>query len=152
MLWNPTQPSNNKMEFLLYLTPESKQVLNQLYAAKFSVKENVDFCKRNRDTFGYADFGKKVVICTKNIKNSGYDLKQYLNQTVMHEAVHAAHFCNGFRPFGISKKQMLLSSNKQQSVYDSIEVSKAPYQIEHEAHWMESYPSKVKYVIQKYCF
>lgn len=139
------------MEFLLYLTPEAKQTLEQLYKTKVSVKENIHFCNKNSDLFGYADFNKKIIICTKNIKKSGYNVKYYVSQTLMHEAVHVAHFCNGLRPFGISKKDMPLSSDKLQSVRDSVKMSQATYQIEHEAHWMEKYPGKIKTVLEKYC-
>lgn len=139
------------MEFLLYLSPESKSLLNQIYQARFSVRENVEYC-RNKDIFGYVDFGKKFVICTQNIKSSGYDVHSSINQTFLHEAVHVAHMCNGYRPFGISTKHMPLSSSKMQDVNSSLNASSAPRGIEHEAHWMEDKPGKINYVIQKYCF
>ena len=140
------------MEFLLYLTPQAQDILNQIYRAKYSVQENVGYCKSDENIFGYADFGKKFVICTKNIKRGGYDLKFYTNETVYHEAVHVAHLCNGYRPFGISKNDMPLSSNKLQDVKNSVSSSTASAQIEHEAYWMEDKPDKVKYVLKKYCF
>jgi hypothetical protein len=139
------------MEFLLYLTPESKQILDQIYKSKFLVYENAYFCK-NKNVFGYADLGKKFVICTKNIKDGGYDVSHYVNETLMHEAVHIAHMCNGYKPFGISKDNMPLSSDKIQNVRDSVKNSRASYQMEHEAYWMEDKPDKINYVIQKYCF
>ena len=140
------------MEFLLYLTPEAKDILNQVYRAKFSVTENSYFCRENTTLFGYSDFGNKFVICTQNIKRSGEDVKFYVNQTVAHEAVHVGHLCNGFRPFGISLSDMPLPSNKLEDVKNSTKTSYASYRIEYEAHWMENKPEKVKYVIQKYCF
>lgn len=140
------------MEFLLYLTPQAQDILNQIYRAKYSVKENIGYCKSNENIFGYADFGKKFVICTKNIKRSGYDPKFYINETVYHEAVHVAHLCNGYRPFGISKNDMPLPSNKLQDVKNSVSSSTSSAQIEHEAYWMEDKPNKVKYVLKKYCF
>jgi len=139
------------MEFLLYLSPEAKSLLNQIYQAKFSVRENVEYCK-NQNIFGYVDFGKKFVICTKNIKSSGYDVYASINQTFLHEAVHVGHMCNGYRPFGIPMKTMPLSSSKMQDVNSSIKESTASRGIEHEAHWMENKPEKINYVIQKYCF
>ncbi len=140
------------MEFLLYLTPQAKDILNQIYQAKYSVKENVDHCRSNKDIFGYADFGQKFVICTKNIKKSGFNLKHYINETVYHEAVHVAHLCNGYKPFGISKKDMILPAFKYQDIDNSVKASNAPPQIEHEAYWMEDKPNQVKYVLKKYCF
>jgi hypothetical protein len=138
------------MEFLLYLTPQAKEIVNIIHKAKYSVRENVEFC-RNKDFFGYADFGKKFVICTKNIKNSGLNVKFYINETVYHESVHVAHHCNGYRPFGISKSDMYLSSNKLQDVKNSVNSSTASSQMEHESYWMEDKPEKVRYVLKKYC-
>ena len=139
------------MEFLLYLTPQAKDILNQIYQAKYSVRENVDYCRKNKDIFGYADFGQKFVICTKNIKNSGFELNHYVNETVYHEATHVAHLCNGYKPFGLSKKDMILPAFKYQDIKNSVKISGASAQIEHEAYWMEDKPEKVKYVIRKYC-
>jgi hypothetical protein len=140
------------MEFLLYLTPQAKDILNQIYRAKYSVRENVGYCRSNKNIFGYADFGNKFVICTKNIKISGFDVKHYVNETVYHEATHVGHLCNGYRPFGISLNDMFLPPNKLQDVRNSVKSSTASYLIEHEAYWMEDKPEKVKYVLQKYCF
>ncbi len=140
------------MEFLLYLTPQAKDILNQVYQAKYSVSENVDHCRSNKDIFGYADFGRKFVICTKNIKQSGFDPKHYINETVYHEATHVAHLCNGYKPFGISKKDMILPAFKYQDIKNSVKTSNASAQIEHEAYWMEDKPNQVRYVLKKYCF
>ena len=139
-------------EFLLYLTPQAKDILNQIYKAKYSVSENVGYCRSNKNIFGYADFGNKFVICTKNIKQSGFDLEHYINETVYHESVHVAHLCNRYKPFGISKKDMILPAFKYQDVKNSVKVSSSSAQMEHEAYWMEDKPDKVKYVLQKYCF
>ena len=139
------------MEFLLYLTPQAQDILNQVYKAKYSVQENVGYCRSNETIFGYADFGKKFVMCTKNIKKSGYDLKFYINETVYHESVHVAHMCNGYKPFGIPVKYMPLSANKLQDIKNSVSASTASTRMEREAYWMEDKPEKVKYVIRKYC-
>ncbi len=139
------------MEFLLYLTPQAKDILNQIYQAKYSVRENVGHCRSNMNLFGYADFGNKFTICTKNIKNSRFDTKYYINETVYHEGTHVAHLCNGHKAFGISKKDMSLPAFKYKDIQNSVRVSGASTQIEHEAYWMEDKPEKVKYVIQKYC-
>ena len=139
------------MEFLLYLTPQAKDILNQIYKAKYSVRENVGFCRSNKDIFGYVDFGKKFIICTNNIKNSGYDKQFYINETLYHEAVHVGHMCNGYKPFGISQKQMQIPDAKYQDIKNSTKVSVASAKMEHEAYWMEDKPEKVKYVVQKYC-
>jgi hypothetical protein len=140
------------MEFLLYLTPQAQDILNQVYRANYSVRENIGHCRSNKNIFGYADFGKKFIICTNNIKRGGFDPEFYINETVYHEAVHIAHMCNGHKPFGISLKDMPLSSNKLQDVKNSVSVSSSSLRMEHEAYWMEDKPDKVNYVLQKYCF
>ncbi|NDG74544.1 MAG: serine hydroxymethyltransferase [Synechococcaceae bacterium WB8_1B_136] len=140
------------MEFLLYLSPQAKEILNQVYLAKYSVSENTGYCRSIKDLFGYADFGKKFVICTKNIVRSDLDLNTYINQTIYHEGVHVAHLCNGYKPFGLARKNMILPAFKLQGVKNSTKASTASTQIEHEAYWMEDKPEKVSYVIQKYCF
>ena len=138
------------MDFLFYLTPQAQEIVNLIRKANYSVKENVEFC-RNKKFFGFANFGKKFVICTNNIKNSGFDPKFYINETVYHESVHVAHHCNGYRPFWISKGDMPLPSNKLQDVQNSVDASTASSQMEHEAYWMEDKPDKVRYVLKKYC-
>lgn len=142
------------MEFLLYLTPEAQDILNQVYRAKYNVRENIEYCISNKTIFGYVDFKKNLVICTNNIKKGNFSLEFYVNETIYHEAVHVAHMCNGYRPFGISMKSMLLPSNKLQDVKNSSNLSNSSdrFKIEHEAYWMEDKPNEIKYVLQKYCF
>lgn len=142
------------IEFLLYLTPHAREVLSEVYKANYRVVENINFCRKNTDLFGYADLDKNFVICTKNIKKSGYDLKHYVSETVIHEAVHVGHMCNDYRPFGILSKDMPLPSNKIQDIKNSMGASVKSdknYKMEHEAYWMEDKPEKVKYVLKKYC-
>lgn len=138
------------MEFLLYLTPIGRQIVDNVISAGYPVRENIEYCK-NKNIFGYGDFNK-MVICTKNIKNSGYDFEHYVNETVYHEAVHMAHMCNGYKPFYIHMKDMPISEYKLQDVKKSVSTSSASQQMEHEAYWMEDKPEKVNYVLKKYCF
>jgi len=138
------------MEFLLYLTPTANQIINNIIKAGYPVKENIGYC-RDKNYFGYGDFDK-LVICTKNIKQSGHNLEHYVNETVYHEATHIAHMCNGYKPFYIDLKDMPLSPEKLQDLKKSVSISTASNQMEHEAYWMEDKPDKVNYVLQKYCF
>lgn len=138
------------MEFLLYLSPIGRQIVDNVVRAGYPVRENIEYC-RNKNQFGYGDYDK-MVICTQNIKNGGYDLKRYVNETVYHEAVHIAHMCNGYKPFYINKKDMPLSWEKLEDVKKSVQMSTASSQMEHEAFWMEDKPEKVNYVLKKYCF
>jgi hypothetical protein len=137
------------MEFLLYLTPIGRQIAQNVIKANFPIRENIEYCK-NADLFGYGDFDK-LVICTENIKKSGYDLHHYVNETLYHEAVHIAHMCNGYKPFNISVQDMPIPSNKLQDVKNSVNASRASVQMEHEAYWLEDKPKKVNYVVKKYC-
>jgi hypothetical protein len=95
---------------------------------------------------------KKFVVCTKNIKNGGWNVRHYVNETVYHEAVHSAQNCKG-SIFRIPKNKMYLPENKLQDIKNSIAIT-GGYDAkmrEHEAYWMEDKPEKVKYVVQKYC-
>jgi hypothetical protein len=140
------------MEFLLYLTPEAREILDLVYKKNYIVKENIELCKKHKEFFGYADSRKKFVICTDNIKKSGHDVKFYINETIYHESVHVAHYCNGFNPFGISLNKMRLSDDKLYSLNNSLSLSNSKSRIEYEAYWMEDKPNEVKYVLKKYCF
>ncbi len=139
------------MEFLLYLTPIGNDIMKSLAQARFTIRENIGLCS-NKNVFGYTDIPKKFVVCTKNIKNGGWDLRHYVNETVYHEAVHAAQNCKG-SIFRIPENKMSLSTNKLQDVKNSVKISgdNTTRMREHEAYWMEDKPEKVKYVVQKYC-
>jgi len=138
------------MEFLLYLTPVGREIIQTVIRAKYPVKENIEFCS-NQEYFGYAN-SNKLVICTNNIKKSGYDVKKYVNETVYHEATHIAHMCKGYKPFYISLNDMPLPENKLKDIEKSVRLSTSSRQMEHEAFWMEDKPEKVKYVLKKFCF
>jgi len=138
------------MEFLLYLTPVGREIIQTVIRANYPVKENIEFCSK-QEYFGYAN-SDKLVICTNNIKKSGYDVKKYVNETVYHEATHIAHMCRGYKPFYISLNDMPLPENKLQDIKKSLRLSTASRQMEHEAFWMEDKPEKVKYVLKKFCF
>ena len=138
------------MEFLLYLTPIGREIVQNVIRAGYPVRENIEFC-RDKNRFGYGNFNK-MVICTNNIKRSGLNVKEQINYTVYHEAVHMAHMCNGYKPFYINVKDMPLPWNKMEDIKKSMATSTASRQMEHEAFWMEDKPKKVNYVLKKYCF
>jgi hypothetical protein len=142
------------MGFFLYLTPIGNNIMNDLAKARFNIRENVGLCS-NRDIFGYADKPKKFIICTKNIKSSGYDVRFYLNETVYHEATHAAQNCKGGNNLiGIPKSKMPISGNKLQDIHNSMRLT-GNYKVamrEHEAYYLEDKPEKVRYYVKKFCF
>jgi hypothetical protein len=140
------------MEFLLYLSPQGQQLIRDLISAKFHIHENVGLCNDNI-TFGYVDFPNKFVVCTKNIRNQGYDLRHYVSETVYHEAVHAAQICKGGN-LGLTTKQTPLPWNKLQDVKNSVQATQN-YGAEHrerEAYYLEDKPSKVRHYVRKFCF
>ena len=149
------------MEFLLNLTPVGNEIINNLVRAKFKVQENVQYCRTEKGTFGYLEnSSKRLVVCTANIKNGGWDLQHYLNETVYHEAVHAAQQCKSrgvmgiFGPvtLGIPKKMMPLSSDKKDEVKKSSTFIPGSYDREYEAYYLESKPQKVIHYVKKFCF
>ena len=139
------------MEFLLYLSPQGQQLIRDLISAKFHIHENVGLCQ-NKKVFGYTTTPNKFVICTKNIEGSGFDPHRYVQETVYHEAVHAAQICNNSKPFGTSTKALPLPWNKEEDIKKSMSLSKTNQQREREAYFYEDKPDKVNYLVRKYCF
>ena len=136
------------MEFINYLTPPAKEILNMVRLANFQVIENSSKCK-NKSIFGWQE-SKIVIICTNNIVKHGQP-HIYITETLLHEAVHVAQSCKG-GSFHISKKLMPLPPEKLVDVKKSNSLSNSSSATEHEAHWMENKPEKVKYVLNKFCF
>ena len=143
------------MDFLIYLLPETKDVYD-LVSKKVRFVENSELC-RKYDIYGmYQSDTNKFIICTQRIVN-GPDVKYYINETVLHEAVHVAQSCKTrnrtVSPLGISPYDMPLSNRRSNDLKKAIRMSgEVIKNIEHEAFWMEDKPNKVKYVVQKYCF
>ena len=141
------------MEFLLYLSPQGQQIVRDMISAKFHIQENVGLCQNNQ-VFGYTDIPRKFVVCTKNIKNGGWNMQHYISETVYHEATHAAQICRGNEPLGLSAKSMPLPSNKLQDIRNSVNTTKSykAVQKEHEAYYFENKPTQVRYYVRKFCF
>jgi hypothetical protein len=143
------------MDFLIYLLPETKDVYD-LVSKKVRFVENSELC-RKYDIYGmYQSDTNKFIICTQRIVN-GPDVKYYINETVLHEAVHVAQSCKTrnrtVSPLGISPYDMPLSNRRANDLKKAIRMSgEVTKNIEHEAFWMEDKPNKVKYVLEKYCF
>jgi len=136
------------MEFINYLTPPVKEILNMVRLANFQIIENGSRCN-NKNVFGWKDT-KVITICTNNIVSHGQP-HIYVTETLLHEAVHVAQSCKG-GSFHISKKLMPLPPEKLVDVKQSISISINSSTTEHEAYWMEDKPEKVKYVLNKFCF
>jgi hypothetical protein len=143
------------MDFLLYLSPQGMEIYNMI-SKKIRVVENTPICQKY-DIYGwYQNTSKTMVFCTNRIVSKGkpdYDV----NETLFHESVHVAQACKQnmkeIFPLGISSFSMTLPKNKSKDLLKTIQISgKHIALIEKEAFWMEDKPSKVKYVVQKYCF
>lgn len=141
------------MEFLLYLNPQGQQLLRELTAARINVRENIALC-RNPNAFGQYIEPNNIVICTKNIKKSGYNVKYHVNETLFHEAVHVAQFCSGRSTIGLSKSKMPLSRNKLKDVQESVRITNNVLagHAEHEAYYLEDKPKQVIKYVSKFCF
>lgn len=134
------------------ISEEARQVIELVRMAGFTTIENHHFCKLDKDLFGYVDDKKRILsICMNLISHSGYDPGIYVNETILHESVHVAQFCNKSKPFGINPSRMQLTGYKMMDVKKSNKASRASWQIEHEAYWMEDKPNEIKYVLRKYC-
>lgn len=134
------------MEFLLYLTPLGKEIINSVMLANYNVRENAPIC-RNKEIVGYIK-SKDFVICTNNIKNTVSPVSYYVNETVYHEATHVAQYCKG------SKLNIVtyLDKNKEDNVARSLKVSNSSSSYENEAYYLEDKPKKVLHYLKKFCF
>ena len=134
------------MEFLLYLTPLGKEIINSVMLANYNIRENAPIC-RNKEIVGYIK-SKDFVICTNNIKNNISPVSYYVNETVYHEATHVAQYCKG------SKLNIVtyLDKNKEDNVARSLKVSNSSSSYENEAYYMEDKPKEVLHYLKKFCF
>ena len=133
------------MEFLLYLTPLGKEIINSVMLANYNVRENAPIC-RNKEIVGYIK-SKDFVICTNNIKNTVSPVSYYVNETVYHEATHVAQYCKG------SKLNIVtyLDKNKEDNVARSLKVSNSSSSYENEAYYLEDKPKEVLHYLKKFC-
>jgi hypothetical protein len=134
------------MEFLLYLTPLGKEIINSVMLANYNIRENAPIC-RNKEIVGYIK-SKDFVICTNNIKNNISPVSYYINEAVYHEATHVAQYCKG------SKLNVVtyLDKNKEDNVARSLKVSNSSSSYETEAYYLEDKPEKVLHYLKKFCF
>ena len=143
------------MEFLLYLSPDSREIYNMI-SQKVRVVENAPICRKYNIMGWYNSKQNVMTFCTNEIKTT-VDPKYYINETLLHESVHVAQACkegNGYvEEFGISKSSMPLTQRRKDDVVSAVKINGEQVRhIEHEAFWMEDKPDKVRYVVQKYCF
>jgi len=140
------------MQFLAYAAPEAIAIVKILRTSGYRLEENTGLCRKS-NIFGYTDLPKSFVLCTTNIKRGGWDMKKYITETIIHEAVHAAQICNHSEPLGISKSRMPLPSNKLQDIKNSVAATRSSKIVarEHEAYYLEDKPQEVARILKKYC-
>ena len=136
-----------------YLSPTGQQVIEYVSKAHYKIQQNGSFCS-NKDLVGSAIAETRTfLICTRNMLNQSLS-KEFIEETVNHEAVHVAQSCNRGRVLGIPINEMTLPANKIQDLRRSISITKNPRirGIEHEAYWLEDKPEQVIYYLKKFCF
>jgi len=140
------------MEFLLYLSPQSTEIYHMI-SRRIRVVENTPICRKH-DIYGWFNINEKTMtICTDTIVSRD-NAKYYINETLLHEAVHLAQYCKNksLTPLDIAPSKMNLSSRRKLDVESAIKINGSIVrQIENEAFWMEDKPNEVKYVVKKYC-
>jgi len=141
-------------EFALYLGPSGQDVMS-IVSRKYKIYENAPIC-RQYSIFGWADSRKKsFIICTDRIKQyRPSDYVEYINKTVFHEATHVAQSCKSkydtMIPLGVPN--IILTQKEQESIKKATNMSgEKVYNVEREAHYLESRPQEVSYYLKKYC-
>ena len=143
------------MEFLGFLWSSVVRIYDMV-DSRFAVRENAPICRKH-DIYGWFDSGAgSLTICTNRIK-LGSDFKYYINETFLHESVHAAQACKfggrGMEPFRIARSSMPLTQRRRNDVEAGVRIAGETVRVlEHEAFWMEDKPGQVNYVVKKYCF
>jgi hypothetical protein len=136
-----------------YLSPTGQQIVEYVSKAHFKIQQNGSYCS-NKNLSGSAIVRTKTfLICTQNMLNQSLP-NAYIEETVIHEAVHVAQYCRGRNTLGIPKNKMHLSAYKLQDVKSSISITRNPSvrNSEYEAYWLEDKPEQVIYYLKKFCF
>lgn len=143
------------MIFLYFLTPDTVEIY-RLLTQKAKVAEDSGICRKH-DLFGWYNAAEKTLaICTSRIM-SHENAKDYINETLLHEAVHVAQHCKAkgitVAPLHIAPSSMPITERRQQDIQTAMKINGPTVRhIEHEAFWMEDKPDKVRYVLRKFCF
>jgi hypothetical protein len=136
-----------------YLSPTGQQIVEYVSKAHFKIQQNGSYCS-NKNLSGSAIVRTKTfLICTQNMLNQSLP-NAYIEETVIHEAVHVAQYCRGRNTLGIPENKMHLSVYKLQDVKSSISITRNPSvrNSEYEAYWLEDKPEQVLYYLKKFCF
>lgn len=141
-------------EFILHLGSSGQDIMS-IVSRRFKVYENAPIC-RQHNIFGWADSRKRsFIVCTDKIKERRpYDYADYIRETVFHEATHVAQSCKSKNetmvPLGVPN--IILGQRQKESLDGTIRISgRIVYNIEREAHYLESRPEEVSHYLKKYC-
>jgi hypothetical protein len=134
------------MDFNSYLEPSSSKLIRMVSQKGYAIKVNTRDCK-NKEMFGVVN-QRDFVICLDNIKNNISPVRHYVNETVIHEAVHVAQSCKGGR-LGL---KVSLDQYKTQDAARSVKATGSDSALEKEAYYLEGKPDRVIAYLRKYCF
>ena len=125
-------------------------------------KENTPYCKSEDGLYGYVNPSTGVVgICTNSILRWGETLEEdrtFINETIRHEAVHVAQFCEypSSYPLGVSRKKLEGYPENQvlpkDSWYSKQGFSYTEKVAEMEGFYGESNPFFVIEALNKHCY
>lgn len=149
-------------EYLDYVGLRIMDLVDKSDNPIFLIKENTPFCKSG-NYYGYvyprwnnntADF----VVCTRgiyfNLTRNDEEFTHEINDTVRHEAAHAAQFCKkGDFSLGVDKNRF--KGYPEEMVYSNSEYRDLPYLekiMELEAFALEDDPYYVLNSLNNFCF
>ena len=113
------------MILLDFLTPDTIKVY-KLLMQKVKIVENSAICRKHNVFGWYSSPDKILTICTNRI--NGYEtIQEYINETLLHEAVHVAQHCKGranaMVPLHIAPALMPLSQRRQQDMKTAVKIN-----------------------------
>jgi len=153
-----------RLKFNKYLDNVGFRIIDLVDKSKnpyFYIKENTPDCKSG-DIFGYVDprwdNAADFVVCTRGIyfylTRSDNDFIHEINDTVRHEAAHAAQFCKGGDySLGVDKRRF--KGYPERMVYSNSYYRDLPYWqkiMELEAFALEDDPYYVLNSLRNFCF
>tara|TARA_Y100001968_G_C19350090_1_gene714160 strand:- start:71 stop:526 length:456 start_codon:yes stop_codon:yes gene_type:complete len=150
------------MEFILFIDKIEKEIISVVEKAGYSTEENTPLCLLGKDYVGFfKKKQKKIVICTKNIKErEGYkNIKRnkdvfertaiHIKKAIRHEAVHVAQACNNGKLLDIDKK-LSINPAKIDALKESTKIS-GEQEKEIQAYILEDKPKLVRHQLKRYC-
>lgn len=144
------------MDYVSHLNPAEQQV-HALVVRVAHVAEDTPICYQQSIYGNFQTRGMLMSLCVGTSRASEpSSLRQRVNETFLHEAVHVAQACKGYRRYlvalGVKRSEMALSPIKRDSLKRIVATDSRLAAIDHEALYFDNKPGIVKSMIQKYCF